>query len=351
VDSALQGLEGWGRALTQWALEVNISAGAVLIGALLVDRVLRDRIGASWRLLLFVAVFLRAVLPLDAVVWGVSPGALPLESVLGGANWSVGAPEVSSVNSTQASQVAGSATPIALAWAPIVVTITWALVASLLLAWQFTARRRLARELGCARTDERVRVPACYPVPVLVHPTLGPAVVGLLNPIVVLPMHIIAQLKPDEVECVLAHERAHVERRDPWLRMALQVTTALLWPIAALWLALARTQQLIEEACDARALHRGSGADAGLNARTYGEALLSVASTPRLALVAPTFGGGLAARIRALGRGAPRASHVAASQGARVRVFGRRISRFRETGVQHAPEVSGIVLVSPSIGI
>lgn len=321
MDSVLQGLEGWGRALIQWTAEVNLSAGAVLIGALLVDRVLRGRIGASWRLLLFVAVFLRALLPLDAVVWGVSPGALPLERVFGDASWSVGAPVAASVNSVQASQVAGAATPIAVAWAPIAAAITWALVASLLLAWQFTARRHIARELGCARTDQRVRVPERYPVPVLVHPTLGPAVVGLLHPIVVLPMHIITQLQPDEVDCVLAHERAHVERRDPWLRMALQVTTALLWPIAALWFALARTQQLTEEACDARALRRGSGTK-HLDPRTYGEALLSVASTPRLALVAPTFGGGLAARIRAIGRGAPRAPYAVQGAAALVLTIG-----------------------------
>ena len=45
------------------------------------------------------------------------------------------------------------------------------------------------------------------------------------------------QLRPRAVEAVMAHEIAHVRRRDPWIRVLETVATSLYWWHPAAWLA------------------------------------------------------------------------------------------------------------------
>jgi TonB family protein len=90
-------------------------------------------------------------------------------------------------------------------------------------------------------------------VPVRVSPSVGPAVVGLASPEVVLPRWALA-LPPSQRALVLAHERAHADARDPALLFA---ATALVWLAPwnpALWYVLARLHAAIELDCDARVL-------------------------------------------------------------------------------------------------
>jgi len=155
--------------------------------------------------------------------------------------------------------------------------------------------------------------PAGAPCPVMQHDELGPMVVGLVAPRIVLPRQLLAPGEERTLSCVVRHEAAHVRRRDPWLSLALELLAVVAWPVVPLWVATARVRQLVELACDEAALH---GADAN-ERRRYGHALLDMAGWRSLA-VAPLgagelgFGSTLRARIEAL---APQRPWPRAAQG------------------------------------
>src|SRR5262249_14233291 len=131
---------------------------------------------------------------------------------------------------------------------------------------------------------------------VVEHDSLGPMVVGLFSPRIVLPGSL-----PGDPACIIRHERAHLERRDPWSAAILQLVQALLWPLVPVVLAVQRIRQLMELACDERALE---GADDAERQR-YGKTLLAMAELHRVTLrPRPAFelhfGASLRARLRAL---------------------------------------------------
>jgi beta-lactamase regulating signal transducer with metallopeptidase domain len=78
----------------------------------------------------------------------------------------------------------------------------------------------------------------------------GPAVVGFLRPVVVLPAGLVESATPEEVTHVLLHELAHVKRRDPALQLLSIVLQAALWYHPSIWLARRRLSVLAELCCD-----------------------------------------------------------------------------------------------------
>jgi hypothetical protein len=90
-------------------------------------------------------------------------------------------------------------------------------------------------------------------VPVWLSADVGPAIVGLIEPIIVLPRWAEA-LAPDERALMLAHEREHLRAQDGRLTTAaLLAIMSMPWnPIA--WWALRRLRTAIEVDCDRRVL-------------------------------------------------------------------------------------------------
>jgi len=104
---------------------------------------------------------------------------------------------------------------------------------------------------------------------VLVSDDVGPAVVGLWSPRVVLPQWAL-QLTEWERNLMLAHEEQHVRAGDPaLLATALLMVLLAPWNLA-LWWHWRRLRLAVEIDCDARVLRRGHAAPA------YGELLLRV---------------------------------------------------------------------------
>lgn len=56
-----------------------------------------------------------------------------------------------------------------------------------------------------------------------------PLTLGLFRPVVVLPVGLGAVLDDDELFCVLAHEAAHIRRRDQWVGLAQRLASATFW--------------------------------------------------------------------------------------------------------------------------
>jgi bla regulator protein blaR1 len=106
-------------------------------------------------------------------------------------------------------------------------------------------------------------------VEVHVAPDLGPAVVGFLRPAIVVPEWI-DELPAAQQRLIIAHERAHLQARDPQaLALALCLLVCMPWNAVLCW-QMRRLRRAIEVDRDLDIL--GSGAAA----REYGETLLAV---------------------------------------------------------------------------
>jgi len=133
-------------------------------------------------------------------------------------------------------------------------------------------------------------------VEVLLSGELGPAVVGVLRPAVVLPAWAVAGPERER-DLVLAHERAHIASGDPWLLAAGAAITALVPWNPALWWLRRRLHAAVELDCDRRVL--ALGCDPG----EYGRTLLAAAgrrSRPLSALALTDPDTLLERRIRAM---------------------------------------------------
>lgn len=137
---------------------------------------------------------------------------------------------------------------------------------------------------------------------VRVSPETGPAVSGLLDPVIVLPRRIL-RLPEAERRLVVRHEREHRRAGDPVLLTAgLAALAACPWnPV--LWWIVRRLRLAVERDCDGRVL------DDGADPETYGAVLLAEAGRRSTPLPAAALGQGrscLERRIRAITSGTPR---------------------------------------------
>ncbi len=98
---------------------------------------------------------------------------------------------------------------------------------------------------------------------------VGPAVVGLLRPRIVVPTWVTLAL-PRLQSAVIAHEQSHLKAGDPQLfTLALALLVFMPWNLP-LWWQLRRLRYAIEVDCDARVL------EGGIDPTHYGETLISV---------------------------------------------------------------------------
>jgi beta-lactamase regulating signal transducer with metallopeptidase domain len=113
-------------------------------------------------------------------------------------------------------------------------------------------------------TIEKIANEAVY-----VTSDVGPAVVGLVRPRIVVP-HWIKHSSPTLQNQVIAHEKSHVEAHDVQLLTgALFLVLVMPWNLP-LWWQLRRLRRAVEIDCDARVLR------AGHDMQSYGETLITV---------------------------------------------------------------------------
>ena len=74
--------------------------------------------------------------------------------------------------------------------------------------------------------------------------------VGLVRPVIVIPMAWLIQLPPECLEAVLAHELAHIRRRDLWINLLQRIVETFLFFHPAVWWLSARLRQEREMCCD-----------------------------------------------------------------------------------------------------
>ena len=124
----------------------------------------------------------------------------------------------------------------------------------------------------------------------------GPMAVGIRRPLILIPRGLMQALSEDEMEMVVQHEIAHLERLDNWALVVQRVVEALLrWHPAVWWIG-RRIELEREMACDDRVVRAGG------ESRAYALCLTRVAELtggkrgPALAAT----GGRLSARVESL---------------------------------------------------
>jgi bla regulator protein BlaR1 len=147
-------------------------------------------------------------------------------------------------------------------------------------------------------------------VPVHISEDAGPAIVGLLDPHIVVPRWLM-QNPAEFQELVIAHEQGHLEAHDaPLVTIALGLLVCMPWNLP-LWWQLRRLRFAVEIDCDTRVLRRG------YDVSRYGEILIAVGErqSATIAMVAAMAGSRslLEQRIRNMVRKKTKYAHATAA--------------------------------------
>jgi len=113
----------------------------------------------------------------------------------------------------------------------------------------------------------------------------APLVVGLVRPTVLVPSHFTEDLSVDEVRMALAHELAHIRRRDLYVGVLPTICQILFFFFPPMWLSLRAWSLEREAACDAEALTATSGTPSG-----YSRMLMKIVTRDHKGGFAPALG-------------------------------------------------------------
>lgn len=261
-----------------WMAQAILTAALLGIGALAAERV-AGWFGLPRRGIWAAAIAGSILLPALSLL---APGLLPRLGILP----SPGAP--TALDAVAWRWLTSGAAHPRLASIPASGTLSIDLPALLALGWACLSLATLAALLWSYR---RLRVAGVRSpeveingVRVRVVEGLGPAVVGLRRPLVLLPPWVL-DASEDERRLILLHEREHVASRDGWLLFAAALAvTAVPWSLP-LWWQHRRLRAAVETDCDARVLSRGA------SRRTYAEILIRTAGgRPLLPMMGPAWG-------------------------------------------------------------
>ena len=124
----------------------------------------------------------------------------------------------------------------------------------------------------------------------------APGVIGSIRPLILLPVAVLTNLAPAQIEMILAHELAHIRRRDYAVNLFQTVAEAILFYHPCVWWVSARIREEREHCCDDVAVEVWGEPTA------YAAALAELASwrARESALAVGATDGPLLARVRRL---------------------------------------------------
>jgi len=262
--------------------------------------------GAAVRYRIWLAASVKFLVPFAAIVWlghalapvrvtTIRSAAMPPAAFA--AQW-VAAPFTAGAQPLQATTAPWpTAARIALS-AGQAAAVVWAL-GVLLLAGHWWLRWRRLRRL----VDEARPLPFDAAVPIRMTATsLEPGLMGILRPVLLVPAQLVERLSRRELDSIIAHELAHLRRRDNLTFAVHMLIEALFWFYPPIWWLGRRLLLERERACDEAVL------SAGHDAQMYGESILKVCRFHLPAShgwVAGAAGSDLKTRIAAILSGAP----------------------------------------------
>ena len=195
------------------------------------------------------------------------------------------------------------------AWLPAALLLIWALgFAAVLLAWYARWRhvskillraipvdsRRELEILRRIENNTRARTRTRF---LISNDLMEPGIFGIFHPVLLWPAHLSDRLEDAHLEAILAHEVAHVNRRDNFTALIHMVVEAIFWFHPFVWWIERRMLEERERACDEAVLQLGGQAE------IYADGLLRVsrfcAELP-LPCVSGITGADLSKRIRSI---------------------------------------------------
>jgi beta-lactamase regulating signal transducer with metallopeptidase domain len=189
----------------------------------------------------------------------------------------------------------------------LVLGLVWVLGFAVVLGVRLIRSLRLRSVLKDARDIDLSAVPPFVKVKTS-SSLLEPGLVGILNPVVLLPQGLMTRLSHSEIQSILAHELTHLRRRDNLTAAIHMWVEALFWFYPLVWLIGARLIAERERACDEGVLAHGHDRE------VYAGGILKVCKfclQSPLACASGVSGGDLGTRVRQI-MTAPDAVAVAA---------------------------------------
>lgn len=179
-----------------------------------------------------------------------------------------------------------------------VAIVVWLLgsLGSFLIAWArwLSCRREIHRaEKVCHPAAEqlieqlRSRLGIRRPVGLIISKSrIGPAVLGIVRPTILIPARIIEGKTPRDLEPILAHELLHVRRGDLWVGWLLVLVQSVWWFHPLVWWAGRLLKREAERCCDEEVV-----AELGCKPARYARALLDVLELKQILKPVPVLPG------------------------------------------------------------
>lgn len=165
-------------------------------------------------------------------------------------------------------------------------TAVWIAGAAIILLSALVSYLRLRRRVATA-VPFRDNIFQCETLP-------SPFILGIFKPRIYIPY----KINPNDLPLVLAHEQAHLRRRDHWIKPLAYVLLAVYWFHPLVWVAYILLCRDIELACDQKVM-RSLGEEAR---RAYATALLHCGTRSRRIAACPLAFGevGVKARVKSV---------------------------------------------------
>lgn len=142
-------------------------------------------------------------------------------------------------------------------------------------------------ELDLVASELNEKLKLRRPAKVLVTScSVGPAVIGLFRPLIVLPKFIVDRRSTEELKPILAHELIHVRRGDLWIGLFRHVARSLWWFHPFVWKASSAIRRSAERCCDEEVV-----ASLGITPNDYARALLDVLELKQVLKAVPVVPG------------------------------------------------------------
>jgi beta-lactamase regulating signal transducer with metallopeptidase domain len=187
-----------------------------------------------------------------------------------------------------------------LIWAGGVLLLGVRLLGGAMLAASVRKRARPIVNESARQAAEALRADLRLPAPVSLlqsEHVEAPVIIGWRRPALILPADVTDRLTPDMIDAVLAHEFAHIERRDYIANLLQSIVELLLFfSPAVAWMS-RRIREAREYCCDDAAIHRCG------DPKHYVQALTTLASLATVNTVRPALGAAgprLIVRVRRL---------------------------------------------------
>ncbi len=131
-----------------------------------------------------------------------------------------------------------------------ILAVVWMIGVAVMLGYAFLSCRKLKKDMKTATSLETEANAAAMKIR-LSDKVGSPFVLGLLRPVIYLPYNI----NETDRAYVIAHEEAHIRRKDHWIKPIGFLILSVYWFHPLLWLAYVMLCKDIELACDEKVIH------------------------------------------------------------------------------------------------